>query len=52
MTLYMVELRVADVAASAAWYRRLGFTDTTHDPATGFTLLETTGGRLALRPEV
>lgn len=50
MTLYMVELRVADVATSAAWYRRLGFTQTTHDPATGFTLLECASARIALRP--
>ncbi len=51
MNLYMLELAVADPAASAAWYAdRLGLRVTLRDPATGFTLLEAPGGRLALKP--
>jgi catechol 2,3-dioxygenase-like lactoylglutathione lyase family enzyme len=52
MILYMVELTVSDVARSAAWYAALGFVRTTHDPATGFTLLESPGGRVSLKPGV
>lgn len=51
-TLFMVELAVADVAASRAWYEAaLGLKVVTSDPATGFTLLQDErGGRVALKP--
>ena len=50
--LFMVELAVADVAASRRWYEAaLGLTAALEDPATGFALLEDgRGGRLALKP--
>jgi predicted enzyme related to lactoylglutathione lyase len=51
-TLFMVELAVADPAASQSWYEAvLGLTAALADPATGFVLLEDgRGGRLALKP--
>lgn len=50
MTLHMVELTVAEVARSAAWYRDVcGWSVVTHDERNGFTLLESGGGRLALK---
>lgn len=57
MTLYMVELMVADVARSISWYRDVcgGVVELTDGP-NGFTLLKLDGGRVALKqgtpPEV
>lgn len=50
MTLFMTELAVRDLAAAVAWYRdALGLTVALLDEAGGFALLETPGGRLALK---
>lgn len=53
MTLHMVELTVADVARSAAWYRDVcGLTVELADEPNGFTLLAACGDagtRLALK---
>jgi catechol 2,3-dioxygenase-like lactoylglutathione lyase family enzyme len=49
MRVYMVELAVADPAASLRFYRdRLGLPVELHDEVNGFALL-TAGGRLALK---
>ncbi|QDU20159.1 VOC family protein [Urbifossiella limnaea] len=51
-TLFMVELAVADAAASRRWYEvTLGMKVVTVDASTGFALLQDErGGRLALKP--
>jgi catechol 2,3-dioxygenase-like lactoylglutathione lyase family enzyme len=51
MTLFMVELAVADFAASVAWYRdTLGLPLVMADAATRFALLQAPGGcRVALK---
>ncbi|MFO0800316.1 MAG: VOC family protein [Gemmataceae bacterium] len=51
-TLFMVELAVADPAASRTWYEAtLGMKVETVDASTGFVLLQDgRGGRLALKP--
>lgn len=50
MTLFMVELSVTDFARSVAWYRDvLGLTVTRLDEPNGFALLQTGGGRVALK---
>jgi catechol 2,3-dioxygenase-like lactoylglutathione lyase family enzyme len=53
-TLFMVELAVADVIASRAWYETtLGLKVVTSDAATGFVLLQDGRGcRVALKPGV
>lgn len=50
--LFMVELAVADVAVSRAWYETtLGLRVEMSDAATGFVLLQDErGGRVALKP--
>jgi catechol 2,3-dioxygenase-like lactoylglutathione lyase family enzyme len=51
-TLFMVELAVADPAASRGWYEAaLGLATVVADPATGFVVLDDgRGGRVALKP--
>jgi catechol 2,3-dioxygenase-like lactoylglutathione lyase family enzyme len=46
-TLYMTELRVADLERSVAWYEALGLRVVMRDD--GFALLEAESGRLALK---
>jgi catechol 2,3-dioxygenase-like lactoylglutathione lyase family enzyme len=50
MTLYFVELRVSDWAASVAWYRDvLGLRPILLDEAGSFALLDAGGARVALK---
>lgn len=50
MTLFMVELTVADVTRSIAWYRDvIGLTPALTDASNGFALLEAAGGRVAVK---
>ena len=50
MTLFMVELTVPDLAASAAWYSTvIGLSVKLTDDANGFVLLEGKSGRLSLK---
>lgn len=50
MTLFMVELTVPDLAASAAWYATvIGLSVKLTDDANGFVLLEGKSGRLSLK---
>ena len=50
MTFFMVELTVSDFARSVTWYRDvLGLKLGLLDEPNGFALLETDGGRVALK---
>ena len=50
MRLFMIEIMVADLAVSLAWYRdRLGLTVRLHDEVNRFALLETGAVQLALK---
>lgn len=47
--LYLVELTVAELERSIAWYEALGLSVTLNDEATGYVLLESPRGRLGLK---